>query len=564
MARLRIASKLANGIEPNPFMLANPTIPPEVASNALAYNSPAFNGASFRFNDTFLNVMNQRIWIYTDGLIAGSESYDDERYYPNWELTNYRTQGNTRSQRYASGQGISNSYASNEQPRTSWVTIIPEYISFLPSDFNNGIQEIYAFGNLPDKYMTSFLLSLPISQYFTGVSSTFMPSSQFNQCKVYANLNQTHLTSLKIISATHTSTPFEVYSVVPSGEVSPAYESFYVLDQIKYVTNQGTVTLYSTILISSVDVNARHLGPRSLVTTEFPTDPFLNVELQTTFLAPTAVVLPTGYNLLRMTEMSPSAISIVDFINPTATDNSIVQRYFQNLARDLPLTKVLQFTLLDTISVRNIAIVRYLQEYGVFVVNTESINPSKVMPYSTSQIAISNLGVVERTNEFVTTNVFTWFSRTSSDFIRNNKVYESPIDVTNPVSYFKVVPEEPVRANASMLLGLGGGMMQGIGQGMQNMQNQKHELLKQSKQFEHEEGMQGNMFNFNKEMQANQFDFTKMMGETNYGYDQGLSRLRASEERTTNRENANNQLLNRGMSSRLMSLPGSTLSSNTF
>jgi hypothetical protein len=564
MARLRIASKLANGIEPNPFMLANPTIPPEVASNALAYNSPAFNGASFRFNDTFLNVMNQRIWIYTDGLIAGSESYDDERYYPNWELTNYRTQGNTRSQRYASGQGISNSYASNEQPRTSWVTIIPEYISFLPSDFNNGIQEIYAFGNLPDKYMTSFLLSLPISQYFTGVSSMFMPSSQFNQCKVYANLNQTHLTSLKIISATHTSTPFEVYSVVPPGEVSPAYESFYVLDQIKYVTNQGTVTLYSTILISSVDVNARHLGPRSLVTTEFPTDPFLNVELQTTFLAPTAVVLPTGYNLLRMTEMSPSAISIVDFINPTATDNSIVQRYFQNLARDLPLTKVLQFTLLDTISVRNIAIVRYLQEYGIFVVNTESINPSKVMPYSTSQIAISNLGVVERTNEFVTTNVFTWFSRTSSDFIRNNKVYESPIDVTNPVSYFKVVPEEPVRANASMLLGLGGGMMQGIGQGMQNMQNQKHELLKQSKQFEHEEGMQGNMFNFNKEMQANQFDFTKMMGETNYGYDQGLSRLRASEERTTNRENANNQLLNRGMSSRLMSLPGSTLSSNTF
>jgi hypothetical protein len=265
-----------------------------------------------------------------------------------------------------------------------------------------------------------------------------------------------------------------------------------------------------------------------------------------------------------MTEMPPSAISIVDFINPTATDNSIVQRYFQNLARDLPLTKVLQFTLLDTISVRNIAIVRYLQEYGLFVVNTESINPSKVMPYSTSQIAISNLGVVERTNEFVTTNVFTWFSRTSSDFIRNNKVYESPIDVTNPVSYFTVVPEEPVRANASMLLGLGGGMMQGIGQGMQNMQNQKHELLKQSKQFEHEEGMQGNMFDFNKEMQANQFDFTKMMGETNYGYDQGLSRLRASEERTTNRENANNQLLNRGMSSRLMSLPGATLSSNTF
>jgi len=265
-----------------------------------------------------------------------------------------------------------------------------------------------------------------------------------------------------------------------------------------------------------------------------------------------------------MTEMPPSAISIVDFINPTATDNSIVQRYFYNLAKDIPLTKVLQFTLLDTISVRNIAIVRYLQEYGIFVINTESINSSKVMPYSTSQIAISNLGIVERTNEFVNTNVFTWFSRTSSDFVRNNKVYESPIDVTNPVSYFAVRDEEPVRANASMLLGLGGGMMQGIGQGMQNMQNQKHELLKQSKQFEHEEGMQGNMFNFNKEMQANQFDFTKMMGETNYGYDQGLSRLRASEERTTNRENANNQLLNRGMSSRLMSLPGTTLSSSTF
>jgi hypothetical protein len=505
------------------------------------------------------------MYIYTDGLIAGTESYDEGRYYPNWELTNYRSQGRSRTLKYGFNQsGISNTWVSDPLPRSAWVGYLPEYISFLPSDFIQGIQSIYAFGTLPDIYLAKLLNSLPIADYMQGSTNISMPSSVFNQCKVYANLDQTKLGSLKVLSATYTATPFEVWSVNPTSIPDAAYENYYVLDQIKFVTDQGTVTLYFTILVSNDTLRPNHLGPRSLTVDSFPTDPFLNVELQTAFLAPTAVVLPSGYNLLRITEMPPSAISIVDYINPTATDNSVVQRYFQNLAKDLPLTKVLQFTLLDTISVRNIAIVRYLQEYGIFVVSTESVNSTKVMPYSTSQIAIANLGIVERTNEFVNTNVFTWFSRTSSDFVRNNKVFASPIDVTNPVSYFTVVPEEPVRANAQMLLGMGGGMLQGLGQGMQNMQNQKHELLKQSKQFEHEEGMQGNMFNFNKEMQENQFDFTKMMGETNYGYDQGLSRLRASEERTTNRENANNQLLNRGMSSRLMSLPGSTLSSSTF
>jgi hypothetical protein len=565
MARLRVASKLANAIEPNPFMLANPNIPPEVPSVANTFNAPAFNGASFRFDDTFLSTLNQRMYMYTDGLIAGIQNYSENTYYPVWELTNFRTQGRTRALKYGFNQnGVSNTWVSDPLPRSAWVGYLPEYIGFLPSDFNQGIQSIYAFGNLPDAYLAKFLNSLPIAEYMHGALNISMPSSVFNQCKVYANLNQSELGDLKVISATYSSTPFEVWSVNPTSIPDAAYESYYVLDQIKFVTNQGTVTLYSTILVSNDPLRPNHAGPRSLTPETLSTDPFLNVELQVAFLAPTAVVLPSGYNLLRITEMPPSAISIVDYINPTATDNSIVHRYFKNLAKDLPLTKVLQFTLLDTISVRNIAIVRYLQEYGVFVISTESINSTKVMPFSTAQIAIANLGIVERTNEFVNTNVFTWFSRTSSDFVRNNKVYSSPIDVTNPVSYFAVVPEEPVRANAQMLLGLGGGMMQGIGQGMQNIQNQKHELLKQSKQFEHEEGMQGNMFNFNKEMQANQFDFTKMMGETNYGYDQGLTRLRASEERTTNRENANNQLLNRGMSSRLMSLPGSTLSSSTF
>lgn len=173
----------------------------------------------------------------------------------------------------------------------------------------------------------------------------------------------------------------------------------------------------------------------------------------------------------------------------------------------------------------------------------------------------------------------------TEELARNRKPGKTAMQLTMEEMMEDITPQkEGYESNASFLASVAGGGLSGIGQAIGQHQERKHQQKMQSNQFGHEETMQGNMFDFQNQFQQQGFDFQKMMQENQFGfqnqfqgqqhgheltmqergYQNELGILQSShqEQRITNKEQSRNRMMERGMSSRVMGVPGVSTSSS--
>lgn len=290
----------------------------------------------------------------------------------------------------------------------------------------------------------------------------------------------------------------------------------------------------------------------------------LQIEAQVGAISPDVTELPAGYNLLQLTEIPPTAVAAEGMRTPTTSCNNDVVNIFSRRAEGLADTQCLQFRLIDLRSSRVVATVRFLQEYGVFVINNIYLDAYRTIPQKTDDLAISLVSTVERTTDFQITDTSFFVSRQSPSSILSAK---------QGVAHYNTIFPKEIRIVENAAL-LAGGLLSGIGGALgQHAQNKQEEKM-QSNKFTHDESMQSNMFNFNREMTQSQQNFETMMQQNTFGYgfemqekntasDLNLMRESQKESRETNAQNAANSLTARGLGSRTFALtspvPGSSI-----
>jgi hypothetical protein len=238
--------------------------------------------------------------------------------------------------------------------------------------------------------------------------------------------------------------------------------------------------------------------------------------------------LPLGFVTLRISDQRASALGILNYVGPTATDEHLTLKIFEYKSKDLKPDEVLEFYLVDTISLKQIAFVRYYQELNQFVIRCED-SPYRVIPYDLSNMRISKISVVNRTNAFELTDTTQWLNREGSTFRQGlSQAYEE-----KHKTLLEVRREKSVTSNASLALGLAGGVASGIGGAIEGHNARKHEKEMQANtfgqqdklqnnQFTQDQLMQGNMFGFQTEMQANSQLFQDMMQNNRFDQETGM------------------------------------------
>lgn len=208
------------------------------------------------------------------------------------------------------------------------------------------------------------------------------------------------------------------------------------------------------------------------------------------------VFVPTGWNTLRVTTTTPSVVLTENLVEPTTEDDPSFMATLHNITEGMSSNQCLAFDLLDNLSNQRIASVRYYRDENTMLVNTGYNATYKVLQNPFTSLTINNSAIIERSNDFPLTNVNAWLDRESLATMRSR----------NFVRMFK--PINPTgQANAMLAAAIGGGALQGIGQGLSQIGQRKHELQ-----------MQNNNFDFLKNMQGSQFDFQRDMANSLFGH----------------------------------------------
>jgi len=560
LVRFRIASKLSNGREPNPFFFALPTNQGSVVPNTQANTvSPAR-----AFNEVFTQTLNTPIYVYTDGSLRNGVAYKRGTRYPPYTpkaVNNaaYRFIFNGSFQRAAMTTSVAHQFTESELT-TKWSRIyqffraqaitplhtIVGIVSQSTMDSENfcvltGSSSYPGFGriittNLPEEANWDFMKTLSGWQV-SFPEPTFVP---VNDIQIQAILyNDT-----EIALGTFTASVNRTYYYARFG-------------QIKLVTNYGTAVYYLIATTTQTgpagDVLRRNHGllsqwqtspttPSQAVFKDLADYPNLNIDNSLGAL-PNFVSLPLGYQAIRFSDIPASALTIDDYPGPTATDESCIERWFYNRTLDMPTTRCMEMELVDSTSQRIVAIVRYFQEWRLFVINAETPN-YRALPFGTDNLIIQSLVEIERVNSFPVTNTSLWFSRTSEVVMAGARA---------------LIPDEEfqeVTSNAALMMGAG--VLSGIGQGLNQMGTRKHEKEMQGNLFGHELTMQGNMFEQQSLMQGNQHgheqrmalmnqDFQNMMQSNRFGQEKEMTVLQANENRATNRMQSQNRMTEKGL-----------------
>jgi hypothetical protein len=119
----------------------------------------------------------------------------------------------------------------------------------------------------------------------------------------------------------------------------------------------------------------------------------------------------------------------------------------------------------------------------------------------------------------------------------------------------------------AMVAAIAGGALSGIGSGVSEALNRKHELKLQGNQFDFQKYIQQANQGFQKDMQGNQFQQESLlqnntfaqqnkMQENSYQNDLGLLQSSHQEQRITNAQQSQNRMTEKGLSSRTFNLPG--------
>jgi hypothetical protein len=557
LVRIRIASKLNNASEPNPFIFAAPSLTPTV---------PVEGRSGFEtLDEYFKHIINNPISIYTDGRRRGGTNYTlGQRYQdftntpqnpsatPVWvqPATSIPQTGGLAATRFYNG----------EDANTYWPDIAAFWRSQSPVyDTYNKYVNIFYLSTMDASNHVRFGTRVPIPGLFAhsnthqGATAT-LSETGWNNAKDWTRYPSFISEEPVIKAILYNNTQYRTKDV----QVEPTLSDlrYAAHGYIKIVTNQGTAFLFLTSFMTqrpASEAMARYAQlPHQGV--EPPTVPFINVDEQLGSIR-SFDSLPTGFQTLLFTTIPPSSLIIEDYPDGTATNDATIERWFYRMARDLPLTQCIQIILVDQTSQRIIAYVRYFQEWRQFVINTTSPN-FRVLTIGTSNIVIQAIEITNRTNAFPETNTDSWFSRTSAVFGLQEQYRVPTVELEADEE------EIPVTANAQMLAMMAGGGMSGIGQAIGQMQQYKQEEKMQSNlfanqqklqqnQFGHDVELQGNMFAQQNYLQGTQNAFNEMMQQNQFAHNLAFNKQQASEQRATNAANAQNEMTVRGLSTRV-------------
>ena len=541
ITRVRIASKLSNAAEPNPFRAMLPMIPAEPATT---FQSATLSSPT-SLQELLPGMYNLPLWIYTDGNKAVGTVPGINRN----EFQFYRAD-NQRGYGYAAGGRMTNGAARVQTVAGA-----------------NG--DGWAVTGIPNSLVVTTLLTLhnmsqsELSEVFTELAAQGMRYGGANgtgrlNAVQWANLAVMPIqptTQTIIHSRTVNTSPVTMETIVTGGVTESAMEAVIrVLGWHKYITSYGVLVFAVTQVTQTAGAVADAKRMESMSAMKMDEQlAILQIEAQVGATSPSVSELPAGYNLLQFTEIPPTAIAAEGMRVPTASCNNDVAHIFARRAEGLVDTQCLQFRLIDLRSSRVVATVRFLQEYGVFVINNPHLDAYRVIPQSTHDLAISLVSTVERTTDFQHTDTSFFVSRQSPASILTAK--------QTVANYKTIFPrEDDVVENAALLAG---GLLSGIGGALgQHAQNKQDEKM-QANKFTHDEVMQSNMFTFNREMTQSQQDFQNMMQMNAFGYSVDLMRETQKENRETGAINAANALTARGLGSRTFALtspvPGSSI-----
>ncbi|APG77455.1 hypothetical protein [Hubei tetragnatha maxillosa virus 5] len=635
--RMRIASKLANGADPNPFHFANPELelpfpdsptPPGTTTSSVS-----------QFGTVFPQINNKRMFLYTDGVYASPEHFDDEIPVFSTIVRNLNLHAGVGEQ----GAPMPSLGVAQEWDDLNFGGEWPGYS--IPTSGASRTGASLAFTSTLNSRNTALLLRALPSPVSDGTRQVTL--ANWRMFSFYTQYDTPFLAThgIQIHSVTGSDTTY----ALPSNFSGRHHQAS---GWRKIITDKGVMIVHLILhaFTSGVQVGQNMImefEPSGVYPTpqdpnRTPNYPYLLIEEQFMFARPSAVALPPGYKRLVFSNMEPSAVVIPGFNYATASNEPVLKKWFQERAINLPSTQALQFRLIDRISTRAIATVRYLQELDTFVINSNDPISYRALRTNIENIDITTPVAINRTLDFAYSDTMDWESRTGQAFLatlgyqssaqeeaigevrgRHNvgvvfrpfieeaqsnmlkhtepkqlKVWEfsahgrkqyvvlhphlKPIVKSTTIKMEEsdktfteyCNPEEPFRplfvqgrSNAMLAAMIGGGALSGIGGALQqNAQNKFHEKM-QGNQFSHEASLQGNMFAHQKTLQDSNFDFQKYMQQGNFGQEQliqergyqndlGLLQSSHLEQRETNRQESQNRMTERGLSARVMNLPG--------
>jgi hypothetical protein len=448
--RIRIASKLANSNEANPFTFSNPDILTVSPSLSVPVPGLTTNQGS-NVPSVFPHTLNIDSSVFTDGNMAAPQVFEFGLPHRNLILNGP-----------LNGARISRVYATNEPTGSYFQFDADQKYRLYTNNVKLGIPIVYNVSNVPRKQYNIFANTLGAIEGTKRLNPTTNPAAYTgNDSGAFRGFIAITITK---INEKYNSTGFGIVGWYHS---FASQDDPYRFGLYKLITTHGVIILAIQIVESTPNLDTTtpgyvdHWGVLNYNQIDIP----LNG-------GTIAQNLPADYRILRISDQPVTALTNSVLTGPTATDDPSINMYYKRLSSDIDVTQCYQFEIQDPISYRTIATVRYLQEFGIFVVRgTEMYS---YLPQKFSTLVLTTPNLVNRSNGFPITDSNNWLSRTSTTYIETQR--------------FIYAAEGPIEVQANSAIA--GGMLSGLGAGLSQRSKNKHELNLQNNQLEHEKDMQ--------------------------------------------------------------------------
>jgi hypothetical protein len=484
--RIRIASKLANSAEPNPFTFSNPdilTVTPSLAVTVPGLTTTQGSNVPSVFPHT-LNVDSN---IFTDGNMAAPQVFDFG--IPHRNLILNGPINGARVTRRVTDSVPSGTYFQFKTDQ--------KYRLYSTNPTDLGMATLYNISNVPRQQYNMFANAFgEITLSKSSLTTATKPEDYTGK-----DPDAFRLLLIEFINTFNEKYLSRKFGVVALYYSSPDDTDPFRFGLFKIVTTHGVIILAIQIVPITPIVNSTSPGAVDQwgVLSYNQIDIPLNINT-------VAGNLPSDYSILRISDQPVSAIVANTLTNPTATDDPSISMYYKRLSSDINITQCYQFEIQDPVSFRTVATIRYLQEFGIFVIR--GANMYTFFPQKFSTLILTTPVLVNRTNGFPITDTSYWSARTSSTFVETKM--------------FLHAAEYPVTVQRNSAIA--GGMLSGLGAGLGQRSKNKHELSMQGNQLAHEKDMQASDQTYGLKYQKRGFLGQAGLAGINYKSNSALSK----------------------------------------
>jgi broad-specificity NMP kinase len=559
VVRFKIGSKLANGTSNNPFLMSLP-----VVGDINIGPNPVNNTALFK--NVFTNAYNSKIYLYTDGIYEQGEDFSFTKAYNQFSIFQQPGTGLGRGTITFRNGNVLNytgqTWAYNKTilaehwPSLTFPTTTNEQVAF--TSYN-------IFHTMSADALQDILRHCPFGG---GYNDSPSPASVISEERWKGIADNTTRWVEKL---SRVNVKVMLVNISAKLNWSDTAERFtkatYSVGYVKIVTDQGTMWIVPRIYWNATtnlseeatlhmfsNVSSFEEGNENKPWTI----PYIGIDQTLGYISPTLQQLPDSYINFKLTSIPPTAVPLDQYSGPTSTDDADIWRRIQTEASILPIDQTIQFDIQDARSYSIIATVRYMREYGCFVIR----NDTAPLAYASlnidiDSVLIANLRPVQRGSDFPVTNQVNWLKRKSTIF-RNNYSHihsvNSDVDISN--------------SGMGSLAGIGslanaGAQVQGniLGFGRDYL-NYTYDVKKQQNSFNNQNQMLDKTFDFGKYMQEksllnqNQMqnkDFANQnhMQNKNFTQQHFLQSNQFKQEKDMQRTNFVNQATYKGISSQV-------------